>query len=77
MLQYFSNADSNKGIVNGKRMHEALSTDLDAVLFECFQQRRSENNSITRSILCEKVREQLKELKVEVPCEYLCCVIVR
>ena len=34
LLQYYSNADCSKGIANWKRMREALSADLEAVLHE-------------------------------------------
>ena len=70
LLQYYLNADCSKGIANRKRMREALLADLDAILYEWFRQRRSENIPITRLILCEKAKELHKELKVEIPCDY-------
>jgi len=57
VLQYYANMDSRKGIMNRKRMREAQSPDFDAVLFEWFRQRRSENIPITGPILCEKAKE--------------------
>lgn len=70
ILEFYANTDSNKGIVSRKRMREAQSADLDAVLFEWFRQRRSENIPITGPILCQKAKELHKELGIDVPCEF-------
>lgn len=70
LLQYFSNTDSTTRIFNRKRMREAKSADLDAVLFEWFKQKRSENIPISGPILCQKARDLHKELNIEESCEY-------
>lgn len=57
ILKFYTNSDSNEGIINCKRMREEKLAKLDAILFEWFKQRCSENMPITEPMMYQKAKE--------------------
>lgn len=70
ILNFYTSSDTDKGIANRKSVRPAKNADLDAILFEWFKQRRSENIPITGPLLREKAKELHKELKLTESCDY-------
>nr|XP_014350815.1 PREDICTED: jerky protein-like isoform X1 [Latimeria chalumnae]XP_014350816.1 PREDICTED: jerky protein-like isoform X2 [Latimeria chalumnae] len=70
LLKFYAESDLNKGIAKRRTMHGAKSTDLDKLLYEWFNQRRSEGVPISGPILVEKAKQFHEELKISEPCEF-------
>lgn len=70
ILKFYSQSYSNVGMQKRKSLHAAKSSELDAVLFEWFKQRRSDGVPISGPILKEKARQIHAELKISEPCDF-------
>ncbi|XP_029410189.1 tigger transposable element-derived protein 2-like [Nannospalax galili] len=70
LLKFYSDSDNHELMKNRKTLHRAKNEDLDRVLIEWIQQRRSKDMPLTSLLVMKQARIYHEELNIESECEY-------